>query len=698
MFFLALLLACSSACAAEPSEKEKIELITRLNAEILSRSHYRQKPLTNALSGAIFEEYFRDLDPGKYFFSAEDLARFAPQKEQLAEKLLAGNADFGFEVYARFRERLAEYRKFAEERMKSGFDFSGNDEMEVDRRNAAWAKDEAALLRLWELRLKNEILTERLFKRAMNDAPVRPGAEENALRETRALWEKNTPEEKIAKRLRDVQNSVDQQNRFDILGTYLTALAQVYGPHSHYASPKLEEDFEIRMKLSLTGIGATLTSDDGFVKIVELVAGGPADRSGKLHPEDRIIAVTQEKGEPADIIDMSVANAVKLIRGPVGSKVTLTILPGARGRQATPEAVTLVREKIELKDSAARGEVREIKDLNGLVRKVGMIELPGFYMDFEAAFRGDPNFRSCSRDVKNILLDFRKQGVDSVVFDLRDNGGGSLQEAISLTGLFITTGPVVQVRQSNRSVKVQSDDDPSVTYSGPLVVLVNKLSASASEIFAGAIKDYQRGVIVGDSRTFGKGTVLDVTPLDRLLRFTGTAAFPAGATTYETAMFYRIAGGSVQQLGVAPDIRLPSLTEEMEIGELFSKNHLPWDSIAPLKTEPYDRSLTLLLPLLRRTSEKRIAESPEYKKLQAKIDHFRKNKERKTLSLNEGKRYQEYKEARKIGAPTEEEEDAEEEKTMAERRRARKSDAVLSEALCIAADYAAVKSTPAAAR
>ncbi len=688
----------TAPAAEEPTEQERIRLITRLTAEILSRNHYRQQPLNGAMSGQIFDEYFKTLDPGKYYFTQGDEQEFAPYRATLAARLLQGDAAFAFALYDRYRKRFTEYHRFAEERLKKPFDFTLDEELEVDRREAPRPADEQELHRLWELKLKNDVLTDRLFRRSLAEASEekkekpekKDSAAETDLEAVRALWDSGSSEERILKRLRDLQNQIDQQGKLDILGLYLSALAQVYGPHSRYAPPQLDEDFEISMSLSLTGIGATLTSDDGYIKIVEIVPGGPADRSGKLHAEDRIIAVAQEHGKPVDVIDMSVSNAVKLIRGPAGSKVTLTVLPGAKGRQAAPELVTLVREKIELKDSAAQGEIREVTDSRGVKRRIGVIDLPSFYMDFEGAFRGDPDFRSCSRDVKKLLLDFRKQGVDAVVLDLRNNGGGSLPEAISLTGLFIGTGPVVQVQSSDRECQVQEDEDPSVSYSGPLVVLTNKLSASASEIFAGAIKDYQRGLVVGDSRTFGKGTVLDVMPLERLIRYSGNPPFPAGSTTYETAMFYRIAGGSVQQLGVTPDIQLPSLTEEMEIGELFSDYHLPWDSVPGLRYEKYDRQLPELLPELKRASEKRIAADPEYQKLLKNIDYFRQNKDRKKISLNEQKRYAEYLRNKEAAAAVEEE-SGEEPETLADRRKKWRHDAVLQEAERIAADYAALK-------
>lgn len=401
------------------------------------------------------------------------------------------------------------------------------------------------------------------------------------------------------------------------------------------------------MKLSLTGIGATLTSDDGYIKIVAIVPGGPAALDGRLKVEDRIVAVTQENGEVTDVVDMPVSKAVKYIRGPENTKVTLTVLPGEKGRNGVPENITLTRAKVALVDSEAKGEVKEVKRADGKAVRVGVITLPSFYRDYEAEFRGDSKAKKCTDDVARILEDFKKRKVESVVMDLRRNGGGSLPEAISLTGLFIPTGPVVQIRSGDREVHLESDNDPRLAYDGPLVVLTSKLSASASEIFAAAMRDSERAILVGDSRTFGKGTVLNVMQLDRFLKFIGEN-FEAGSAIYETAMFYRIAGGSVQQLGITPDIQLPSLTEELEIGEMFMDNHLPWDTIKPVEFRKFKPEHIAKVPALAEASEKRIAASQEYQSLIRKIELFRKYKDKKEVSLNEEKRWKEYQDEKQV--------------------------------------------------
>ncbi len=677
----------------------ELRLITQMTAQLFAASHYRKQPLDEKLSARLFDEYFNSLDPNRMFFTRQDVERFAPYRETLSAALQRGDSTFAFQVYDLYRERNREFRAFAEKRLKQPFDFSADEVYVTDRRKLPRVADRAALEKLWEQRLKNDILYYRLFDRAMeeaeeekktkNAAKDKEAKDKEALREVAKKWAGKTPAEKVLKRLRDITNSLENSDRIDILGLYLNALAQVYGPHSNYLSPKLDEDFEIGMKLSLTGIGATLTSDDGYIKIVAIVPGGPAALDGRLKVEDRIIAVTQENGDIVDVIDMPVDKAVKYIRGPKDSKVTLTVLPGEKGKNAVPENITITRDTVKLVESEAKGEVRSIRrpDGRGEIR-IGIITLPSFYMDFDTAYRGDPNYKSCTRDVKRILEKFKKEGIDAVVMDMRRNGGGSLPEAITLSGLFIKTGPVVQIRTGDRRIQVKSDNDPAIAYAGPLVILTSKLSASAAEIFTAALRDCGRALVVGDSRTFGKGTVLDVVPLERYLKFVGRN-FPAGSATYETAMFYRTAGGSVQQLGIEPDIQLPSLTEQMEVGEMFMENHLPWDSIKPVPREIVNPGLTSCLPALKAASAKRIAADPEYQTLLRRIELFKRYKDRKEVSLNEAKRWKEYREEKAI--QEESERLYEEQAGVSGKSDSAKLDPVLNEAVNIAGDLCAAE-------
>lgn len=634
------------APATTLEEDEQISIITKLTGALLSNNHYRQQKLDDNQSSKVFDEYFKLLDPAKLYFTAPDIAGFEKYRYYLDDLTRAGNADFAFEVYDLLLKRMTEYQEFAEQELTNGFDFTLDETIEIDRQNAKPFANAEEQREFWRKKLKNDVLYFRLLKRAMESETPEDAAEADR-KAIQALWDKQTPEEKILKRLRDIHNEMSQKDKMEILGFYLTAMALTYGPHSSYFSPREEEDFSIDMSLSLYGIGATLTSDDGYTKVVEIVPGGPAALEGTLKAEDRIIAVSQQDEAPVDVIDMSVSKVVKLIRGPENTKVTLTVLSGSKGRNAIPENITITRGKVELKESEASGSIRAIPMPDGQEHKIGVINLNRFYMDFEAAFRGDKNYKSCTRDVKRILEDFKKEGVDGVIVDMRLNGGGSLQEAISLSGLFITSGPVVQVRNSERKVKVERDPDDAIVYDGPLMVLTSKLTSSAAEIFTGAIKDYQRGIVVGDSRTYGKGTVLDVTQLDRLLGHL-RQSFPAGSLKYETAIYYRINGESTQQLGIKPDIQLPSFTEFMEVGELYNENHLPWDSIAAVPHDNYDSRLAKEVKILDEKSRERRQNDSNFQKYQAKVDLFKSLKERKVISLNEETRFKEYQQEKEL--------------------------------------------------
>ena len=690
VFFAAAVI--SICTGADVPEKDRIHIITRLTGKLISEQHYSRHPLDAKKSEMIFDEYFKLLDPNKMYFTEEDVKEFLPHRETLDREIAEGDAAFSYAVFSKFLKRFDEYCAFAEKELKRKIDFTADETFAADRRKLPRPADDDALHALWRAKLKNDLLYFRLAKRALDQDLQEKKAKDGKKQEEaaiRALWEKRSPEEKILRRLHDLQNFYHQRDKIDILSGFLGALAAAYGPHTGYQAPKQDEDFNIDMSLSLTGIGATLTSEDGYIRVVDIVPGGPADRDGRLHAEDRIIAVTQEGGEPVDVIDMSVDNAVKLIRGPAETKVTLTILPGKKGRNAVPENITLTRKKVVLKDSEAQGQITDVT-LDGKTVKVGVIELPGFYMDFAAMFRGDKDYKSCTRDVKRILEDFRKQGVQCVVMDLRRNSGGSLPEAITLTGLFIKSGPVVQVRQPDSRPEVERDDDDESTWDGPLVVLTSKFSASAAEIFAAAIKDYRRGILAGDSRTYGKGTVLTVMQLERMLGLINRR-FPAGSVRLETAMFFRINGDSVQQLGVRPDVELPSLTEPLEIGEMFSDNHLPWDSIAPQSFRICDPQMDQLLPTVRKHSAERIAADDAYRKLQKRSARLAEQVKTKTVSLNEEKRWKEYLADRQLGMSDDEDEEQQDPRRRGRRRTT--ADPVLREAEKIAADYYLLKNT-----
>ncbi len=689
LLFAAGVLASNISCAAEPqtlshiadSRKQQrppaaqtggdnytaadFRNITAMTARMLNSHHYSTVPMSPELSAKIFDRYFDELDPMHMFFTTGDVARFRDYRNTIGFKLQNGEYQFAFEVYDLYRRRYSEYREFSREMLDSEIDFTVKEEIAVDLSKQPRPENEQDMHELWRKQLKHELLSLRLSARlereARQDTPE-SAAPQQHLRD---------PKERILQRQRDVGNNVDKRDRIDILGVLLDCMAQSYGAHSDYQAPKLSDDMDIQMSLSLTGIGATLTNEDGYIKIVELVPGGPAELSGKIKVGDRIISATQENGDSVDLIDMPVSKAVQYIRGEKGTKVTLEILSG---NASAPGKVTIIRDRINLQAGAAKGDIKEV---NGV--RVGIITLPSFYMDFEAAMRGDANARKASTDVLQILSEFRSKDVQSVVIDLRTNGGGSLPDAITLSGLFLAGGPVVQIK-SGSNLEQQNDPSSAIAYSGPLVILTSKMSASASEIFTGALADAKRAVVVGDSRTFGKGTVLRVESLDRYRSwFRNGSQLPAGSLTFEIAMFFRPAGSSVQQLGIIPDIILPSLTEEMQAGEIYLDNHLPWDQIPSAGLNIWDRDLDRKIIQLRRQSAERIAANARYQAFIRQIEHFRSIRDRRMISLNEEERYQTYRREKQIAE--------EAERLLTEENTGnRNNDVILLEALNIAAD------------
>lgn len=695
--------------------------ITRLAVRLIGYNHYRKQAFDSELSRRVFDDLFDFLDPDKVYFTRKDVAGFAHKRDVLYRDLLRGNFQFGFDVYSLYRTRFSEFHDYAV-KMLSGRNINYNtaDEWIVDRKKVFRPADETEQKNVWRKKVTRDALILRLAEKRLaqenkkEEKNVRSEAEVNAFK-----WEMNEPEEKLIARLRDVSNSIKKKRPIDILGVYLDVFAGTFGSHSGYMAPALSEDFDINMRLSLSGIGATLSSDDGFIRIVKVVKGGPAGLSGKIHREDRIICAVQNDGSCTNLLDVPVSQAVRHIRGERGTDVLLGILSGVERNGGIPvdglgkilkvlsmasgcsdysclvpdwrgkivfRGVLLKRDNVKLDDFGAKGSVREVRDSSGKIRKVGVIDLPSFYMDFAAVRRGDADARRGSADVKKILEDFKRQKVDSVVVDLRSNGGGSLPDAVVLAGLFIKSGTVVQVRSSDGEVEVLEDPDEQIHYDGPLVVLISKFSASASEIFAGAMRDHKRAILVGDSRTFGKGTVLTVEDLSSHMRLIGKSV-PAGSATFEIAMFFRATGSSVQQLGISSDIVLPSLSQEMKAGEMFLDNHLPWSEIPATEVGSYDKSIQQNVKTLSGLSQKRISANRDYIKHKRLISTYCRYRDRETISLNEAKRYKEYlaeaeveKEAERLAAQDDEE------------KKHKTADVVLDEAAHIAADYALITS------
>jgi carboxyl-terminal processing protease len=574
-------------------------------AELLSRYHYRDQAIDNATSAQVYTDYFDALDPQRYYFLASDITDFAEHRRRLDNELSAGQLNTAFAIFERYRQRVRERTEYALSVLDDGLDFDTDATVDLDRENADWAGSTRALDRLWRQRVINDALSQRLN-----------GRELPAIRDSlRSRYERLT-------------RTLDQYNAEDIFQVFMSTWAAAFDPHSSYMSPRSSENFDINMRLSLEGIGALLSSEGDFVEIVELIAGGPAEGSGELEAGDRIVGVGQDTDAIQDVVGWRLGDVVDLIRGPKGSDVHLRVLPAdGSGRE---KIVTLTRNTIELEEQAAQAEVRNI-ERDGADLRVGVIEVPAFYADFSAANAGKEDYRSTTRDVRRLLASEQLAGIDGLVIDLRGNAGGSLEEAVRMTGLFIDEGPVVQVHRSNgrREVLGDTDDQPAV-YDGPMGVLVDAGSASASEIFAAAVQDYGRGVVMGE-QTFGKGTVQTLIGLDRF--GVGSEAFPSGRLKLTIAKFYRINGASTQLEGVTPDLYMPSPTRDHAMGERAADNPLPWDTIQSAEFERLSR-LDGVINELRRRHQRRLDTDPALQSVAAEARRLSDQREQTEVSLN----------------------------------------------------------------
>jgi carboxyl-terminal processing protease len=606
----------ASVFPLKPSEQEA--QAAQLSARFLTRFHYDAQPLDDAMSAKIFKAYFDTLDSEKVFFTQQDMAHFAPLKTQFDDAIWNQDLAGPFSVFNLYVQRAIDRMNYARGLLKQGFDFSGNDSYDFDRKKAQWPKDQAELDDLWRKRTMNDWLRLKLAGKSDED-----------IRKT------------LDKRYANYIDRVRQLDDQDAFQTFMDAYAHSTDPHTDYLGPREAENFDIMMKLSLEGIGATLQTRDDYTTVFDLVPGGPAAKSGKLKPGDRIVAVGQgESGPLTEVIGWRVDDVVKLIRGKKDTTVRLEILPADAGVDGKHELISLVRQKVVVQDQAAKSKVIEIKD-GDVSRKIGVIDLPSFYSDFGARREGDKDFRSATRDVAKLLGELKAQGVEGIVMDLRNNGGGSLDEADSLTGLFIDQGPVVQVRSAGGDVKAQGDDDPGMAWSGPMAVLVNRGSASASEIFAAAIQDYGRGLIIGEP-TFGKGTVQNLVDMDRLGNGGGNEKPQYGELKMTIAEFFRINGGSTQLKGVTPDIQFPKNGDEKDFGESTYDNALPWTQIAPADYKPV-ADMKGYLAQLEAKHEARVATSPGWKLMLDELAQYQKTRAKTSVSLNLAQRQEERK-------------------------------------------------------
>ena len=660
--FLAAGMLCVLAAGKPSAQLEPtphMSTIARATAFLLVNHHFSQQKMDEKLSEQLFQDYFKTLDPAHIFFTQQDLAAFDGVKNDLGSRIRQGDVQFAFDVFRLFLARLDDYEKFTTDYLKTKPSLDSDDTYEFNRTKLPWVKNRQELESLWKKKIRNDLILLEMLDRSKKENQQEKKAEqkkeqsksaaETPAKETapvRKIKEK-TPLERTRYRISRFLQYYRKMEAIDILELYLSCLTQIYDPHSQYMSPRTEEDFNINMKLSLVGIGALLSSEEGYTKIVRVIPGGPADLDGRLKSEDRIIAVTQENESPVDIQDMPLNKVVDMIRGKENTKVTLTILPGSKGSSAVPVNITLTRAKVRLQESAASGKLHEIQTKAGR-KRIAVLTLPSFYIDFAAAYRGDADYRSSTRDISNLIKKYTRDApLDGLIIDLRSNGGGSLLEAVTLTGLFIKEGPVVQVCDQ-RGRKIDDDRDGGVIiYTGPMAVLTNRFSASASEIFAGAIKDYQRGIILGDSKTHGKGTVQTVEELDKYTAFWGRKK-PSGSLKLTNAKFYRINGSSTQLRGITPDIVFPAFTDAMEIGEDKLDHALKWDTIQSAEYQIYDPRLQALIPILRERAQARVENSQDFKMLRRDIDIYRRLRDRKTVSLNLEKRWKEYLAEKKL--------------------------------------------------
>lgn len=584
-----------------------------LSAKVLERYHYRHTELDDTLSAQIFDNYLNALDGEKVFFLQSDIDHFSAARTRLDDAILNQNLNIPFAIFNLYQQRVGERYNYSRSLLKNGFDFTKKESYQSSRKDAPWAKSETELNDLWRKRVKDGWL--RLKLAGKNDKSI---------------------VEILDKRYGHALDRLVRVKSEDAFQDFMNAYAMSIDPHTNYFGVRASEEFDISMKLSLVGIGAELNERDEYTTIRSLIAGGPAILSGLLKAGDRITGVGQGANGPVvDVMGWRIDDTVALIRGDEDTVVRLDILPAEAGTDGKHRLISLVRKKINLEKRAAKKSIIEVKEA-GVTRRIGVITLPEFYQDFAARQNGDKNYKSATRDVSRLLDELKNDKVDGVLMDLRNNGGGSLNEAIDLTGLFIGKGPVVQQRDSQGRVTISSDTDVDIAWNGPLAVLINRGSASASEIFTAAIQDYGRGVVIGET-SFGKGTVQTVADLDEIAK---SDKPKYGEIKMTIAQFFRINGGTTQLRGVTPDIGFPSITDAEDFGESSYKNALPWTQIKSADYTP-EGNLASILPMLIASHNKRVSHDKDFKYLQEDIAQFNSLRQKNLISLNESERRKE---------------------------------------------------------
>jgi carboxyl-terminal processing protease len=626
--------------------------ITLSVVNLMRTEHLSRHPLNDEISERTTKGFIKMLDPMKVYFYQSDVDGFMKSEDDLDDKLKTGDTSFSYNVFNTLLKRIDERVKTVDELLNTPQDFTIDEEMVIDPDVAQYPKDAAEARELWRKRIKYDLLVLKAASEqsgAKSDAdkkspdkdggdkknPDKKDVDKKGDTSVKSPADDEPPTARLARRYHSFAKRMHQTDHQELLEMYLTSMTTAYDPHSTYMSPKNLENFKIMMRLDLEGIGASLMFDDGYTVVKELIPGGAADKEGHLKPEDRIVGVGQgEDGLMVDTLDMKLSDVVDMIRGTRGTTVRLEVIPSGKHERMV---YSIVRDKIALTDSEARGRIIE-RERNGQKYLIGVIDLPSFYMDMEGAGRGLPEFKSTERDVARILRDFRSKGVDAVVLDLSRNGGGSLTEAISVTGLFIDQGPIVQVKDKDGNVQAYDDPEQGTEWDGPLVVLTSKFSASASEIFAGAIQDYHRGIIVGDKTTHGKGTVQSLLDLGKQL-FRVTMNSPKlGALKITMQQFYRPDGDSTQNRGVVSDVELPSMTNVLKgIGESELDYALAFDKVQVAPHEDLRMVDAKLVEQLKAASAKRCEDSDGFHKLARDIERYQQQKSRKTITLNEQK-------------------------------------------------------------
>lgn len=610
----ALVVASGAAVYARPTQPSAADRqITLAVSMLMERQHLTGKRIDDTISERTLKTFIKDIDPLKLFFRQSDIDEFSKNKDHLDDTIRHGDISFAYQVFSRFLSRVDECIGMAEADLSKPQDFNLDEEMIRDPDSATYAKTPEEAAERWRQRVKFDLMKETADKVPMDEAV-----------------------KKLTKRYESLRKSWQQTDNDELLERYLTAMTSAFDPHSSYMAPSTLDNFNIQMKLELDGIGASLRGIDGYTVVQNVIPGGAADKNGGLKPEDKIVGVGEGPSGPMeDIVDMKLNDVVKKIRGKRGTIVRLEVEPKEGGGRKT---LAITRDKVELKDSEARSEIKERgKKADGTPYRVGVIQLPSFYMDMDGARMGLTDYKSTTRDVRRLLEQFKKERVDAVVVDLRWNGGGSLTEAVNMTGLFIDNGPVVQVKGPDGRTQPYKDPEAGLVWEGPLVVMINKFSASASEIFAGAIQDYNRGIVIGDKSTHGKGTVQQLFDLGNAL-FRLREVPNMGALKLTIQQFYRPGGDSTQNRGVVSDVELPSLTTHLEkVGESDLDYALEFSRVEPLPHDNFHMFDSKLVDGLRQRSHNRIANSEYFSKEDRQIKRYEEQKDKKTVTLNQEK-------------------------------------------------------------